>query len=55
MDLLSDPAVLVPILVVTAHFLTAAGFWFCRRRRRAYRFEQGKVRTDLSLLKGTVV
>ncbi|XP_029919029.1 microtubule-actin cross-linking factor 1 isoform X3 [Myripristis murdjan] len=34
MDLLSDPAVITPILVVTLHFLTAAGFWFYRRHRR---------------------
>nr|XP_043908241.1 microtubule-actin cross-linking factor 1 isoform X15 [Solea senegalensis] len=35
MDILTDPAVITPILVVTFHFLTAAGFWFyCRRQRR---------------------
>ncbi|XP_026206002.1 microtubule-actin cross-linking factor 1 isoform X13 [Anabas testudineus] len=35
MDFLTDPAVITPILVVTFHFLTAAGFWFyCRRHRR---------------------
>ncbi|XP_036948788.1 microtubule-actin cross-linking factor 1 isoform X13 [Acanthopagrus latus] len=34
MDFLTDPTVITPILVVTFHFLTAAGFWFYRRRRR---------------------
>lgn len=33
MDYLSDPAVLTPVLVLTVHFVTAAGFWFCCRRR----------------------
>lgn len=42
MDYLTDPAVITPILVVTFHFLTAAGFWFFRRRRTP-RFQQGKL------------
>ncbi|KAJ8000013.1 hypothetical protein DPEC_G00200400 [Dallia pectoralis] len=33
MDLLADPAVIMSILVVVAHFLLAAVVWFCRRRR----------------------
>ncbi|XP_078124535.1 microtubule-actin cross-linking factor 1 isoform X12 [Sander vitreus] len=41
MDFLTDPTVITPILVVTFHFLTAAGYWFyCRRRRRTARFQQ---------------
>lgn len=40
---LSDRTVLAPILVVTAHFLTAAGVWFyCRGRRRSWSYGQGK-------------
>lgn len=43
MDFLTDPAVITPILVVTFHFLTAAGFWFyCRRHRRLPVFDTGK-------------
>ncbi|XP_039977302.1 microtubule-actin cross-linking factor 1 isoform X2 [Xiphias gladius] len=34
MDFLTDPTIVTPILVVTFHFLTAAGLWFYRRRRR---------------------
>lgn len=34
MDFLSDPDVITPILVVAFHFLTAAGFWYYRRRCR---------------------
>lgn len=34
MDFLTDPSVMTPILVVTFHFLSAAGLWFYRRRRR---------------------
>uniref|UniRef100_A0A3Q2ZCC2 Calponin-homology (CH) domain-containing protein n=1 Tax=Kryptolebias marmoratus TaxID=37003 RepID=A0A3Q2ZCC2_KRYMA len=33
MDYLLDPAVLAPVLVLTVHFVTAAGFWFCCQRR----------------------
>lgn len=32
MDFLSDPDVITPILVVAFHFVTAAGFWYYRRR-----------------------
>lgn len=43
MDRLLDPAVVAPILVVTLHFLTAAGFWFFYRRRlQTLRAELGK-------------
>ncbi|KAM4540156.1 microtubule-actin cross-linking factor 1 isoform 10-T10 [Odontesthes bonariensis] len=34
MDYLSDPAVVTPVLVVAFHLVTAAGFWFYRRRTR---------------------
>jgi len=44
MDYLSDPAVITPILVVTFHIVTAAGFWFYRRRRRTRLTEPGKLR-----------
>ncbi|KAF0024256.1 hypothetical protein F2P81_023058 [Scophthalmus maximus] len=37
MDFLTDPGVMTPILVVTFHFLTAAGLWFYRRQRRRRR------------------
>lgn len=42
MDYLTDPALIMPILVVTFHFLTAAGFWiyFCRQMSS---FEKGKL------------
>lgn len=42
MDYLTDPALIMPILVVTFHFLTAAGFWiyFCRQMST---FEKGKL------------
>lgn len=43
MDRLLDPAVVAPILVVTLHFLTAAGLWlFCRQRLQTLRDELGK-------------
>lgn len=32
MDYLTDPAVIMPILVAAVHFLTAAGFWYYLRR-----------------------
>lgn len=34
MDFLTDPAVFIPILVVSLHCLTAAGVWFYRRQHR---------------------
>lgn len=42
MDYLTDPASIMPILVVTFHFLTAAGFWiyFCQQM---FSFEKGKL------------
>lgn len=42
MDYLTDPVVIMPILVVAFHFLTAAGFWiyFCRQMSS---FENGKL------------
>lgn len=49
MDFLTDPAVITPILVVTVHFLTAAGLWFYRRRRRrTATLEQGKTVNECS-------
>lgn len=42
MDYLTDPGLIMPILVVAFHFLTAAGFWtyICRQMSS---FEHGKL------------
>lgn len=42
MEYLTDPALIMPILVVTFHFLTAAGFWIYFRRQMSH-FENGKL------------
>lgn len=42
MEYLTDPALIMPILVVTFHFLTAAGFWIYFRRQTS-NFENGKL------------
>lgn len=42
MDYLADPALLMPILVVTFHFLTAAGFWIYLCRQMSS-FDTGKL------------
>lgn len=54
MEFLTDHTVVMPILVVAFHFLTAAGVWFYHRiscRHRPQDFQKGNFKREKLLLK----